>query len=88
MLSYKEIEVPDSDEFRNTSVVEILVKEGERVEVGTPLIAVKGSGDTVDVPSPMEGRVQEMIVQVEDRVSKGTSILLLETEVARPVELQ
>ena len=33
MLSYKEIEVPDIGDFRSVPVVELLVQEGERVEV-------------------------------------------------------
>ncbi len=85
MLSYKEIEVPDIGDFRSVPVIEILVQEGERVEVNTPLIAVKTEKGPMDVPSPLAGKVQEMIVQVEDRVTKGSSILLLETEVEDPV---
>ncbi len=85
MLSYKEIEVPDIGDFRSVQVIEILVQEGERVEVNTPLIAVKTEKGPMDVPSPLAGKVQEMIVQVEDRVTKGSSILLLETEVEDPV---
>ncbi len=84
MLSYKEIEVPDIGDFRSVPVIEILVQEGERVEVNTPLIAVKTEKGPMDVPSPLAGKVQEMIVQVEDRVTKGSSILLLETEVEDP----
>jgi len=85
VLSYKEIEVPDIGDFRSVPVIEILVQEGERVEVNTPLIAVKTEKGPMDVPSPLAGKVQEMIVQVEDRVTKGSSILLLETEVEDPV---
>lgn len=85
MLSYKEIEVPDIGDFRSVPVVELLVQEGERVEVNTPLITVKTDKGPMDVPSPLAGKVQEMIVQVEDRVTRGSSILLLETEVEDPV---
>lgn len=81
MLSYKEIEVPDTGDFRSVQVIELLVQEGERVEVNTPLITVKTDKGPMDVPSPLAGKVQEMIVQVEDRVTRGSSILLLETEV-------
>ena len=84
MLSYKEIEVPDIGDFRSVQVVDILVQEGERVEVDTPLITVKTDKGPMDVPSPLAGNVQEVIVHVEDRVTKGSSILLLETEVDDP----
>ena len=85
MLSYKEIEVPDIGDFRSVPVVEILVQEGERVEVDTPLITVKTEKGPMDVPSPLAGKVQELIVHAEDRVTRGSSILLLETEVEDPV---
>ena len=86
MLSYKEIEVPDIGDFRSVPVVEILVQEGESVEIDTPLITVKTGKGPMDVPSPLAGKVQELIVHVEDRVTKGSSILLLETEVDDPMQ--
>lgn len=88
MLSYKEIEVPDIGHFRSVPVIEVLVEEGERVEVNSPLITVKSEQGAMDVPSPLPGKVQEVIVQVGDRVTKGSSILLLETEVEDPNELR
>lgn len=84
MLSYKEIEVPDIGHFRSVPVIEVLVEEGERVEVNSPLITVQSEQGAMDVPSPLTGKVQEVIVQVGDRVTKGSSILLLETEVEDP----
>ena len=86
MLSYKEIEVPDIGHFRSVPVIEVLVEEGERVEVNSPLITVQSEQGAMDVPSPLTGKVQEVIVQVGDRVTKGSSILLLETEVEDPNE--
>ena len=86
MLSYKEIEVPDIGHFRSVPVIEVLVEEGERVEVNSPLITVQSEQGAMDVPSPLTGKVQEIIVQVGDRVTKGSSILLLETEVEDPNE--
>ncbi|MDJ0956159.1 MAG: dihydrolipoyllysine-residue acetyltransferase [Arenicellales bacterium] len=86
MLSYKEIEVPDIGHFRSVPVIEVLVEEGEKVEVNSPLITVQSEQGAMDVPSPLTGKVQEVIVQVGDRVTKGSSILLLETEVEDPNE--
>ena len=86
MLSYKEIEVPDIGDFRSVPVVEVLVDEGDRVEINSPLITVQSEKGAMDVPSPLAGRVHEVIVQVGDRVTRGSSILLLETEVEDPEE--
>lgn len=86
MLSYKEIEVPDIGDFRSVPVIEVLVQEGDRVEVNSPLITVQSEKGAMDVPSPLAGRVHEIIVHQGDRVTRGSSILLLETEVEDPEE--
>ena len=86
MLSYKEIEVPDIGDFRSVPVVEVLVVEGDQVEVNSPLITVQSERGAMDVPSPLAGRVHEVIVHEGDRVTRGSSILLLETEVEDPEE--
>lgn len=86
MLSYKEIEVPDIGDFRSVPVVEILVHEGDQVEVNSPLITVQSERGAMDVPSPLPGRVHEIMIQIGDRVTRGSSILLLETEVEDPEE--
>ena len=57
MLSYKEIEVPDANEFRNVSVKEILVKEGEQVEVVVEIRAQPFEAGQAIADCASQGRV-------------------------------
>ena len=73
-----EIKVPDIGDFHDVSVIEVLVKPGDAVEVETPLITLETDKATLEVPSPMAGVVTEVNVKVNDKVSQGSLILKLE----------
>ena len=73
-----EIKVPDIGDFHDVSVIEVLVKPGDAVEVETPLITLETDKATLEVPSPMAGMVTEVNVKVNDKVSQGSLILKLE----------
>ncbi|HET7062266.1 MAG TPA: dihydrolipoyl dehydrogenase [Nitrosospira sp.] len=73
-----EIKVPDIGDFHDVSVIEVLVKPGDKVEKETPLISLETDKATMEVPSPMEGVVKEVNVKVNDKVSEGSLILKLE----------
>ena len=47
-----EIKVPDIGDFHDVSVIEVLVKPGDKVEKETPLIALETDKATMEVPSP------------------------------------
>lgn len=92
-MASKEIQVPDIGDFEDVPVIEILVNEGDDIEEETPLITLESDKATMDVPSPAAGTVQRLLVDVNDKVSKGSPILELETadagdrsEEAAPVE--
>lgn len=80
MVKYKEITVPDIGDFQDVTVIEVLVKEGDSVEVDSPLVTLESDKATMDIPCPVAGRVQEVIIEVNDTVSEGTPIVLLEME--------
>ena len=80
MIKFKEISVPDHEDFRNVNILEIMVSEGDKVEQHDPLISVENSkGDIKSMPCPMSGTITEVIVMPGERVSVGTPIILLET---------
>ena len=78
MASLSEIRVPDLGGFSDVSVIDVLVKEGEQVDVDTPLITLETEKATMDVPSPEAGRIASLKIQKGGRVSQGTLIALLE----------
>ncbi|MGQ9686891.1 MAG: dihydrolipoyl dehydrogenase [Thiobacillaceae bacterium] len=79
MSATLEIKVPDIGNFKDVAVIEVLVKPGDRVAKDTPLITLESDKAAMDIPSPQAGVVERLLVQVGDKVSEGSSILLLQT---------
>ena len=77
-----EVYVPDIGDFNDVSVLEVLVQPGDTVQPEDPLIIIESDKATMDVPAPLGGVVQAVKVQPGDKVSEGTVILTLATDVA------
>ena len=76
-MSAAEIRVPDIGDFKDVPVIEVLVKPGDRVAKNDSLIALESEKATMEVPSPQEGTVESIKVNVGDKVSQGSVILTL-----------
>jgi pyruvate dehydrogenase E2 component (dihydrolipoamide acetyltransferase) len=70
--------VPDIGGFKDVSVIDVLVKDGQQIEKETPMITLETEKAAMDVPSPAAGRIAQMKVKKGDKVSEGSLILLLE----------
>ena len=86
MATLSEIRVPDLGGFSDVSVIDVLVKEGEQVDIDTPLITLETEKAAMDVPSPQAGRIVSLKIQKGGRVSQGSVIALLEpaADAAKP----
>ena len=73
-----EVRVPDIGDFADVPIIEVLVEPGAEVAVEDPLITLESDKATMDVPSPVAGVVSELAVQVGDKVSEGSLILLVQ----------
>ncbi|MEP6886602.1 MAG: 2-oxo acid dehydrogenase subunit E2 [Gammaproteobacteria bacterium] len=73
-----EVLVPDIGGFKDVSVIDVLVKDGQQVEKESPLITIETEKAAMDVPAPAAGRITQVKVKQGDKVSEGTLILLLE----------
>jgi dihydrolipoamide dehydrogenase len=79
MAQQIEVKVPDIGDFKEVAVIEVLVKPGETVAVDTSLIMVESDKASMEIPSSHAGVVKEVRVKVDDKVSEGSTILVLET---------
>jgi len=80
-----EIKVPDIGGFKDIAVIEIAVKVGDSIEKEQTLITLETDKATMDVPAPEAGVVKAMKVNVGDKISEGSVILMLESSAAAPV---
>jgi pyruvate/2-oxoglutarate dehydrogenase complex dihydrolipoamide acyltransferase (E2) component len=55
-----EVLVPDIGGFKDVSVIDVLVKDGQQVEKETPLITIETEKAAMDVPAPVAGRITQV----------------------------
>jgi len=83
-LSY-EFKLPDLGEgLLEAEVVRWRVKEGDVVKENDPLVEVLTEKATVEIPSPVAGRVAKLLAKEGERVKVGQTLIVIETpEAAR-----
>jgi pyruvate dehydrogenase E2 component (dihydrolipoamide acetyltransferase) len=77
-----EVKVPDIGDFRNIPVIEVLVSPGDRVEAEDSLVTLESDKATMEVPAPRAGVIRELRLRVNDTVSEGDVVAILEVESA------
>ncbi len=73
-----EIVVPDLGDFHDMPVIELSVKTGDVLAAEQTILMVESDKATMDVPTPIAGRILHFKVAVGDKVNTGTLIALLE----------
>jgi len=68
------MQVPDIGDFDAVEVIEVLVSEGDEVEVEQPLITLESDKATMEVPAPSAGTIKRLSVKEGDRVAQGDEI--------------
>jgi pyruvate dehydrogenase E2 component (dihydrolipoamide acetyltransferase) len=76
-----DVKVPDIGDFKDVPVIEVLVKPGDAIKVDQSLITLESDKAAMDVPSPVDGAVAEILAKVGDKVSMGTLIARIESAV-------
>ena len=87
-MSISEVKVPDIGDFQDVEVIEVICQEGQSVAVEDPLITLESDKATMDVPSPLAGRILSIKIKSGDKVSEGNLILELELSGASEPEAQ
>jgi pyruvate dehydrogenase E2 component (dihydrolipoamide acetyltransferase) len=78
-----EVRVPDIGDFKDVSVIEVLVKPGDAVALEQSLITVESDKASMEIPSSAAGVVKELAVKVGDKVNQGDLVAVLEGQVAQ-----
>jgi pyruvate dehydrogenase E2 component (dihydrolipoamide acetyltransferase) len=82
MASPIEVKVPDIGGFKDVSVIDVLVKDGQQIDKETPLVTIETEKAAMDVPAPAAGKIAQVKLKTGDKVSEGSVILLLEPAAA------
>ena len=73
----KDILVPDIGDFKNVEIIEVLVKEGQKIQNNDSIVTLESDKSSVEVPSTEGGIVEKVNVNIGDKVSKGDLLAIL-----------
>ena len=67
--------LPDIGDFTDVEVIELHVAVGDTVAVDDPVLTLESDKATMDVPSPVAGKVIDLVVNLGDKISEGDHLL-------------
>jgi pyruvate dehydrogenase E2 component (dihydrolipoamide acetyltransferase) len=73
-----EVKVPDIGDFKEVTIIEVLVKAGDTIKAEQSLITVESDKASMEIPSSHAGVIKEMKVALGDKVAEGSLVLMLE----------
>lgn len=73
-----EIRVPDIGDFKDVTVIEVMVKVGDTIKQEQSLITVESDKASMEIPSSAAGVIQELKVKLGDKVNIGDLLAILE----------
>ncbi|MDZ7925268.1 MAG: dihydrolipoyllysine-residue acetyltransferase [Marinagarivorans sp.] len=79
-----DIPVPDIGGAEHVDVIEVCVAVGDEVKEGDSLIVLESDKASMDIPSPVSGKITALSISVGDTASMGTLIGKIETTSSAP----
>ena len=73
-----EIRVPDIGDFKDVTVIEVLVKVGDVIKVEQSLVTVESDKASMEIPASSAGVLKELKVKLGDTINIGDLLALLE----------
>ena len=82
MSNLVEVKVPDIGDFAEVPIIDLFVKVGDSIKIDDAICTLESDKATMDVPSPVEGVVKEVLVQLGAKVGEGALLIKVETGAA------
>lgn len=80
-----EVKLPELAEgVEKGEITDVFVKEGDVLDLDTPILEVNADKATLTVPSTEKGRISKLLVKKGDKVAVGQTLLILDGEGAAP----
>jgi pyruvate dehydrogenase E2 component (dihydrolipoamide acetyltransferase) len=73
------IPIPDLGDAEDVEVIELCVKVGDQVNQDDSIIVLESEKAAMEVPTPVEGTIKKINVDIGDKVSAGNIFLEVET---------
>jgi pyruvate dehydrogenase E2 component (dihydrolipoyllysine-residue acetyltransferase) len=78
-MSTVEVRVPDMGNFDSVSVIDVLVKPGDNIDIDTPLATLETDKATMDIPSTAKGVVEKVHVTKGGTVAAGALVVTVKS---------
>ena len=72
--------IPDLGGASDVTIIEILVKPGDRVELDQSILTLEGEKATMEVPATQAGAIAKILVNVGDKVNVGDVVAELDVD--------
>jgi len=73
-----EVMVPNIGDFKDVSVIEVLVKVGDTVKVEQSLVTVESDKASMEIPSSVAGEIKEIAVKLGDKINIGDLLAIIQ----------
>ena len=77
-----EVRVPDIGDFKDVTVIEVMVKAGDSIKLEQSLITVESDKASMEIPSSAAGVIKSLLVKLGDKVNIGDLLAILEGSAA------
>ncbi|RZL03936.1 MAG: dihydrolipoyllysine-residue acetyltransferase [Rubrivivax sp.] len=79
-----ELRVPDIGDYRDVSVIELLVKPGDTIRKDQSLLTVESDKAAIEIPSSHGGVLKHFLVKLGDKVSMDSLMAVVEVQAEEP----
>lgn len=79
MSEIKNIQLPDIGDFDEVEIIEILVNTGDELSANDSIITLESDKASIEIPTPVAGKVIDINVTLGDKVKLGDLILNIES---------
>ncbi len=76
--SSQEVRLPDIGDFSDVEIIEMHVNVGDVLAAEDPILTLESDKATMEVPSPVAGKVTELGVKVGDKISQDDYLITVE----------
>ena len=77
-----EIRVPDIGDFKDVTVIEVLVKLGDSIKAEQSLVTVESDKASMEIPSSAAGVLKDLKVKLGDKINIGDLLAVLDGSIA------
>ena len=74
------INLPDFGEFDDVEVIEICVKENQKVDSEEPILVLETDKAAMEIPSSIDGVIKKVLLNIGDKVKVGVPFLEIEVD--------